>query len=112
VTADKPMSEWPLYKLQRVALVNGDAANECARRYAEQNLYIRTTFAVRVVAAYLGGLRGEKSPRPSINFERPMQRAHNAGALLRNELGRDLMPVPEECARQPGVALSLRAVNS
>lgn len=82
----------PLYRIQKRALADEAAAQECADRYAHSvepsyQPYGRR-FLARLAFWYLVGLRGQPV-KPSLsysNFERPLLRAWRAGAELRKEL--------------------------
>lgn len=80
----------PLYKLERVALDDLDAAMECARRYgAEHSPNTGERFRRDVAKSYLRGLRGEVNPYAhgrGGNFAQPFRRAYRAGAALRSQL--------------------------
>jgi len=80
----------PLYKLERVALTDLDAAIECARRYgAEHSPNTGEAFRRDVAKSYLRGLRGEVDPYArgrGANFAAPFRRAYRAGADLRRQL--------------------------
>lgn len=102
------LAKQPLYAIQSRALIDEQAARECAVRYtrtAGVNSREGGPYFGRIVKAYLSGLAGEADPYRhgrGGNYVRPLRRAFRAGAELRAELRPDVIIVgsdrgPVEC---------------
>lgn len=90
-TIDRPLAKHALYKLQERALTDEAAASECAYRFADEeraNTESGRPYWLKIVAAYLAGLRGDDDPYLNGrggNFVRPLRRAYVSAARLRVE---------------------------
>lgn len=108
--ANETISAEPLWKLQRRALVDADAARECGRRHALNTAYCEEggTYFNRIVAEYVRGLNGEESEwkhGKGGNFAKPLTRAHREGAKLRREL------MTDSVIQKPGEITNLELAN-